>query len=73
MADLARSTPNYIIDTAPAGIARWQTFPMHDYPLLHRLVARRYYGARHHRRRHRVTPEWVRSGSARQRPHACRA
>ncbi len=42
MADLARSKPNYIIDTAPAGIARWQTFPMHDYPLLHRLVTRRY-------------------------------
>lgn len=42
MADLARSKPNYIIDTAPAGIARWQTFPMQDYPLLHRLVTRRY-------------------------------
>ena len=42
MADLARSQPNYIIDTAPAGIARWQSFPLHDYPLLHRLVTRRY-------------------------------
>ena len=42
MADLARSQPNYIIDTAPAGIARWQYFPMRDYPLLARLVARRY-------------------------------
>lgn len=42
MADLARSQPNYIIDTAPAGIARWQHFPMRDYPLLDRLVTRRY-------------------------------
>ncbi|MEQ1729317.1 MAG: glycosyltransferase family 39 protein [Vicinamibacterales bacterium] len=42
MADLARSQPNYIIDTAPAGIARWQHFPLGDYPLLHRLVTRRY-------------------------------
>jgi hypothetical protein len=42
MADLARSKPNYIIDTAPAGIARWQHFPMRDYPLLDRLVTRRY-------------------------------
>ncbi|HUR33115.1 MAG TPA: glycosyltransferase family 39 protein [Vicinamibacterales bacterium] len=42
MADLHRSRPTYILDTAPSGIARWQYFPVSDYPMLHRLIQRQY-------------------------------
>jgi hypothetical protein len=42
MADLRRSRPTYILDTAPAAIARWQYFPTRDYPMLHRLIERQY-------------------------------
>lgn len=42
MADLRTSRPTFILDTAPAGIARWQHFPVRDYPLLHHFIARHY-------------------------------
>jgi hypothetical protein len=42
MADLRRARPTFIIDTAPAGIARWQHFPLRDYPMLDRFVQRQY-------------------------------
>lgn len=42
MADLRRSRPTYILDTAPSGIARWQYFPVSDYPMLERLIRREY-------------------------------
>jgi 4-amino-4-deoxy-L-arabinose transferase-like glycosyltransferase len=42
MTELATSRPTYILDTAPAGIARWQYFPVRDYPMLHRLLQRQY-------------------------------
>jgi hypothetical protein len=42
MGDLSRTRPTYILDTAPAGIARWQYFPTSDYPMLDRLIRRQY-------------------------------
>lgn len=42
MTDLRRSRPAFILDTAPAGIARWQNFPVSDYPLLQRFIQRNY-------------------------------
>jgi hypothetical protein len=42
MSELHRSKPTYILDTAPASIARWQYFPTRDYPMLHRLIERQY-------------------------------
>ena len=42
MADLSRSEPIYILDTAPAGLSMWEYFPLHDYPGLERFVRHRY-------------------------------
>lgn len=42
MADLRRSEPTYILDTAPAHLKMWEYFPLSDYPQLERFVRRRY-------------------------------
>jgi 4-amino-4-deoxy-L-arabinose transferase-like glycosyltransferase len=42
MADLRRSEPTYILDTAPAHLKMWEYFPLKDYPQLERFVRRRY-------------------------------
>jgi hypothetical protein len=42
MADLERSRATYILDVAPAGLYRWNRYPMRDYPRLDRYVAERY-------------------------------
>ena len=42
MADLERSRPAYILDTAPAGIYHWDRYPLRDYPRLERLIAESY-------------------------------
>jgi len=42
MNDLRTSRPTFILDTAPSGIARWQHFPVRDYPLLQRFIHRHY-------------------------------
>jgi hypothetical protein len=42
MADLRRTRPTYILDTAPAGIYSWDRYPLRDYPLLDRLIAEGY-------------------------------
>jgi hypothetical protein len=42
MADLSRSEPTYILDTAPASLSMWEYFPLHDYPRLERFVRHRY-------------------------------
>ncbi|MGC4084888.1 MAG: hypothetical protein QM736_22935 [Vicinamibacterales bacterium] len=42
MSDLRNSRPTFILDTTPAGIARWQYFPVRDYPLLDRFIDRHY-------------------------------
>jgi hypothetical protein len=42
MADLSRSQPTYIVDTAPAHDSMWEYFPLPDYPWLERFVERRY-------------------------------
>jgi hypothetical protein len=42
MADLRRSEPTYILDTAPARLKMWEYFPLNDYPQLERFVRRRY-------------------------------
>lgn len=42
LSDLRRTEPAYILDTAPAAIARWQYFPLSDFPALEQLVRRRY-------------------------------
>ena len=34
--------PTFILDTAPAAISMWEYFPLADYPMLHRYVARNY-------------------------------
>jgi hypothetical protein len=39
MADLERTRPTYVIDTAPAGLFRWDRYPLVDYPRLERYVA----------------------------------
>lgn len=42
MSDLSKNRPTYIIDTAPAGIYRWQRYPLEDYPGLYEFVRRNY-------------------------------
>jgi hypothetical protein len=42
MADLGRTPPTYVLDTAPAGIYHWDRFPLGDYPPLDRLIAGSY-------------------------------
>jgi hypothetical protein len=42
MADLKRSQPTYILDTAPAHLKMWEYFPLRDYPQLEHFVNRRY-------------------------------
>ena len=39
MADLARTPPTYVVDTAPAGTYRWDRYPLSDYARLGRYVA----------------------------------
>jgi hypothetical protein len=40
--DLERTRATYVLDTAPAGLYRWNRYPLHDYPRLDRYVAERY-------------------------------
>jgi hypothetical protein len=42
MADLERSRATYVLDTAPAGLYRWNRYPLRDYPPLDRYVAEEY-------------------------------
>lgn len=42
LADLRENEPTFILDTAPAAISMWEYFPLVDYPMLHRYVARNY-------------------------------
>jgi len=42
MDDLERSRATYVLDTAPAGIYRWDRYPLRDYPRLDDYVRRRY-------------------------------
>ena len=42
MADLERSRATYVLDTAPAGLYRWNRYPLRDYARLERLVAQSY-------------------------------
>jgi hypothetical protein len=42
MADLERTRPTYILDTAPAGIYHWDRYPTRDFPPLDRLIAESY-------------------------------
>jgi hypothetical protein len=42
MQDLERAQATYILDTAPAGIYRWDRYPMPDYPRLDRYVEQHY-------------------------------
>ncbi len=42
LADLRESAPTYIIDTAPAGLKRWQYFPLDEFPALRAFVGRHY-------------------------------
>lgn len=46
MSDLRRARPTFILDTAASGIARWQDFPLRDYPMLHRYTERNYHQVR---------------------------
>ena len=46
MSDLRRSRPTFILDTAASGIARWQDFPLRDYPMLQRYTERNYHPVR---------------------------
>jgi hypothetical protein len=39
MADFERTPPTYVVDTAPAGIYRWNRYPVVDYPRLQQYVA----------------------------------
>jgi hypothetical protein len=39
MADLERSRATYLLDTAPAGLYRWDRYPLRDHPPLDRYVA----------------------------------
>jgi hypothetical protein len=39
MGDLEQCRATYILDTAPAGIYRWNRYPLRDYPRLDRYVA----------------------------------
>ena len=42
MGDLERSRATYILDTSPAGLYRWNRYPLRDYPRLDRYVAEGY-------------------------------
>jgi hypothetical protein len=42
MDDLQRSRATYILDTGPAGLYRWNRYPLRDYPRLDRYVAEGY-------------------------------
>ena len=42
MADLERSRATYVLDTAPAGLYRWNRYPLRDYPRLDRYLAEGY-------------------------------
>jgi hypothetical protein len=42
MADFQRTPPTYVVDTAPAGIYRWNRYPIADYPRLQHYVAEGY-------------------------------
>jgi hypothetical protein len=42
MADLERSRATYVLDTAPAGLYRWDRYPLRDHPPLARYVAENY-------------------------------
>ena len=44
MDDLERTGATYILDTAPAGLYRWNRYPLRDYPRLDRYVAEGYEG-----------------------------
>jgi hypothetical protein len=39
MDDLQRARATYVLDTAPAGLYRWNRYPLRDYPPLDRYVA----------------------------------
>jgi hypothetical protein len=40
--DLERSRATYVLDTGPAGLYRWNRYPLRDYPRLDRFVAEAY-------------------------------
>ena len=42
MQDLERSRATYVLDTAPAGLYRWDRYPLRDYPGLDGYLRRRY-------------------------------
>lgn len=42
MADLERSRATYVLDTTPAGLYRWNRYPLRDFPRLDRYVAEGY-------------------------------
>jgi len=42
MDDLERRRATYIVDTAPAGIYRWNRYPLEDYPPLRDYVAKEF-------------------------------
>jgi 4-amino-4-deoxy-L-arabinose transferase-like glycosyltransferase len=42
MSDLERSRATYILDTAPAGLHRWQNYPLRDFPRLNEYVRANY-------------------------------
>jgi hypothetical protein len=42
MGDLERNKATYVLDTAPAGIYRWDRYPVEDYPTLDRYLALHY-------------------------------
>jgi hypothetical protein len=42
MGDIERTRATYILDTAPAGLYRWNRYPLRDYPRLDRYVAEGY-------------------------------
>jgi hypothetical protein len=42
MGDLERNQATYILDTAPAGIYRWDRYPVEDYPTLDQYLAEHY-------------------------------
>jgi hypothetical protein len=42
MADFERTPPTYVVDTAPAGLYRWDRYPLSDYPRLGQYVAEGY-------------------------------
>jgi hypothetical protein len=42
MGDLERTRATYVLDTAPAGLYRWNRYPLRDHPRLDRYVAEGY-------------------------------